>query len=888
MGLSSLIVRAAVLVSCVLFVSGCDDLPDIEQNVCGNKLVEPSVYEACDGFATEPSGGTKPTACAPPGDRYQCQYIDDADHDCPAGYGAGLDGLCRRGTGEISEAITHTPATGAITSVADFDGDGRVDILASNAVSPDAKAVFFQNGGVVRETMSLSLGSALHPPVVTRIGAEGGADLALANQAGLLLFEGGAGPSFQPKPFTPFSSPVPIIPLSLPSAALVDPKDSADLGGQYVAGLLVEQSGDLTLLVGAADGFFEVGRIPGASLSDVLGVMTTDLDPGALFIAASDEVVVALKGNPGRLVVITPNVDVAFRRVVELDNFGPARTLLRGPFKVDQRVGIAVGAEPSFRRYVQLLTLQDDDQLTGEELFIGADEATDNDPILIGSYDLVVAKLPFVVLPRQLALNFFGCDEVTGVCFLRVADNPSIYPWTTAAFNEKASVIAAGSNVNTGLYLFRANEDQPTVASISLSTASPVQRIELGDLDGDTAGDFLVTTRSGTQGCDDDARLLVAWGEQIGFPQEVTPIADIPGLDAISVSTLVASNGVDAAADALVTTGCNDEFRVGYFLGHPSRQLHSPLPLSDDLPPYTGDLEENHGDVTVIVADVGAPGGEARDGIDDLLAFVGYPDSIAIRPLFVDENGVVSEGADLLPVVEIADPAAQLSALATARGTAVNLDDDDDIELVVVLSEATMTTPDTAVYRPHLFIGDWVDGKLSFKEVAAASDGLPWFADENDPVMYTLSSAIAIQLVVSDLNGDGQRDVAVRLAGFDPTLDTLEPTAYLSTFIADGDGYVERPFSAPGGGVVRALATLEGAVTNAAVAIATEDELFFCKPADDELVCLPKPEIDDGGIIGLAVGDFDADGVSDVAIAREDGLSVHRQLTAQDGVSLGE
>ncbi|MBL8741483.1 MAG: hypothetical protein JNK04_10330, partial [Myxococcales bacterium] len=108
------------------------------------------------------------------------------------------------------------------------------------------------------------------------------------------------------------------------------------------------------------------------------------------------------------------------------------------------------------------------------------------------------------------------------------------------------------------------------------------------------------------------------------------------------------------------------------------------------------------------------------------------------------------------------------------------------------------------------------------------------------------------------------------------------------TFVAGDDGWVERPFPVPEDDLVRALADLDGAFADTSLAIATSNALFFCGPLEGELACARQEEFDDGVIIGLTAGDFDADGVSDIAIAREDGMSVHRQLTAQDGVSLGE
>ena len=117
--------RIPILMAMV--VTGCASLPALEDRTCGNHVVESN--EDCDGFAPEGA-----SACIEPGTAGECHFDCNRRSDgtrpaCPAGWGCGVQGICRPPTGAF-EASAELDVGGAWSLMTgDFDGDGRADLL---------------------------------------------------------------------------------------------------------------------------------------------------------------------------------------------------------------------------------------------------------------------------------------------------------------------------------------------------------------------------------------------------------------------------------------------------------------------------------------------------------------------------------------------------------------------------------------------------------------------------------------------------------------------------------------------------------------------------------------------------------------------------------------
>lgn len=113
---------------------GCDDLPTITAGECGNRVVDEG--EDCDDFprerGLEPVGGAEPEfdACHPVGSPYECRWDCRARAvACPDGAGCGVDGVCRMASERTSPFVFQSGTYDAPLVNGDFDGDGRADLL---------------------------------------------------------------------------------------------------------------------------------------------------------------------------------------------------------------------------------------------------------------------------------------------------------------------------------------------------------------------------------------------------------------------------------------------------------------------------------------------------------------------------------------------------------------------------------------------------------------------------------------------------------------------------------------------------------------------------------------------------------------------------------------
>ncbi|WP_437931384.1 VCBS repeat-containing protein [Sorangium sp. So ce291] len=102
-----------------LAAAGCANLSLLEEDVCGNRVVE-EPDEACDGQE----------GCGAPGSAHQCRYLCGADGlACPAGHGCGADGVCRRPSGAFEELATRGTVNAMELSTGDINADGCDELV---------------------------------------------------------------------------------------------------------------------------------------------------------------------------------------------------------------------------------------------------------------------------------------------------------------------------------------------------------------------------------------------------------------------------------------------------------------------------------------------------------------------------------------------------------------------------------------------------------------------------------------------------------------------------------------------------------------------------------------------------------------------------------------
>jgi hypothetical protein len=171
------------------FAVGCESLPELARDVCGNHVIEKN--EDCDG------AGIGENTC-----NESCRLTCTADLECPEGWGCGVDELCRQPSGyvEFFGGALALPADSL--SLADFDGDGRSDVLASQ--DSTLTLAYVDSGGLLPNTRSLSFEPIDEFPDLAGFGDlndDGTADLAVRVGEGVGVLQGSAEKSLLPYPF---------------------------------------------------------------------------------------------------------------------------------------------------------------------------------------------------------------------------------------------------------------------------------------------------------------------------------------------------------------------------------------------------------------------------------------------------------------------------------------------------------------------------------------------------------------------------------------------------------------------------------------------------------------------------------------------------------------
>lgn len=212
---------AQALLLASLGAAGCADLPVIQENSCGNGLVEPG--EDCDGkldaSGADCSSATDTCVCRQAGEVDECRFRCDTAADCPGdgkGWGCGADHVCRRPRvcqGAVCDRWTSAavvPESATQLTIADFDGSGRGGVLS--VASPLVSVHSFDEAGrlldsdvLVVPAASLAVGDLTsddptHPTETHPI-----SDFAVDLSRGVEVFRGASDTGVQPTVYSSIS-----------------------------------------------------------------------------------------------------------------------------------------------------------------------------------------------------------------------------------------------------------------------------------------------------------------------------------------------------------------------------------------------------------------------------------------------------------------------------------------------------------------------------------------------------------------------------------------------------------------------------------------------------------------------------------------------------------
>jgi hypothetical protein len=620
-----------------LHLAGCQDLPALPADSCGNGVIDTNLGEECDTFA--PGDRTR---CGQPGEAFACHFVCSRDPkknlDCPPDLGCGLDGLCRRAATPPAFVAVKPDATAQSTRLqpGDFDGDGRVDLLAAGEADPlgqlSASLMFFGNRGVV--ATSVAIPGLIGSPAVGPLTRGGLDDLAFSSLPGLSVLVSRPDRTLQPRGY-PFDSIVSsdeirVVPMdALPTAAdgsqaqdellMLTGNELQIFGGQKLATLDSDVSG----LVGEA----AVGRLLSQSTFPCEQLVVAFSTASSFKVYSPCQ---AQKGKPDPAKSVGYGVDPVFAVVVALEAGTGQETSIQGaPLVFDLNKDgfddILIGSHidiPFDPDNPDLAVIFDTVAFvaygTGKDFFVGLppdnpDSKAFKNIALPHTIDLWAkdkkgdfgTQKSFV--PHPLAVGFLDGDSLPDFVtpyLLAVSGNPqqvldqpaSSYTltlvgngsgWSEALINDfnqdgTMDIVAASLNkpaldvyLGTGAGIFN--------PSSVLLTGQP-SLLRLGDFDGDQVPD-VAFSEQGARNSPQDQRgdaLAVLFGRRDGYPDNVVRMGRFDFIREI-VTGDINLLGFDRMSDVGVISNKNAEKTRDYSLalafGTSDRQMRAPLSL---------------------------------------------------------------------------------------------------------------------------------------------------------------------------------------------------------------------------------------------------------------------------------------------------------------------
>ena len=579
--------RSSAALCLLLSLFGCTTFPVIATDVCGNKVIEDN--EDCDTYAE------KGKVCRAPGTVDECHFdcrlnADNTRAECPTGTGCAADGICRKPTGNFESAMNFAPGVSSWLSTADFDGDGRLDVISGDATDELQQARFrihyFDVDSKLEETRTF-------PRVVTRPIARQ-LTLAQDDQADDLIFSNdtiGMVPGRADREWVPatFSSYV------LPGTRLL----AAPVRGEGVGagiGLAVFTS------LEAGPGVY-VPALDGASKLSLLSRLTRPFEDlagqpiSAELVTGADspcsEVVFAFLGDDSVHVLdlCEPGTDTfglevlwrttAREQVVHLPGGAPVSAApLTADVDGDGHLDILVGSEG------RTFFARGDGAMLESEASLLMLSPLEKDPM--GKSDPFPVATPLAagditgdgdvdfVLPTGILASHHSF--VDGRLGYKESYHNRAQPWSMAQMidlnaNGLPDVIA-GTQGAPGLTFLSGTAGFAQVAT-RLATQGPVRFLSTGDFDGDRVSDVAFVQGGPPQSGVDS--LAIAFGRRDGVPEAGRSIAELDGVQQLGRADQAGIDSVFVVSQDRLRGETRSQFTL--FDGSPDRLPFAPYSL---------------------------------------------------------------------------------------------------------------------------------------------------------------------------------------------------------------------------------------------------------------------------------------------------------------------
>lgn len=830
---------------CGLVFSGisCSELQLLEPGECGNFVIDPG--EDCDGHPLEDD-----TTCAAVNQLHECRQVCNTSPDCPRGWGCGLDGICRLPNGQYARRGAAVPlATPNQMQAGDFDEDGVTDLLLlghENTIGTrPARIAYFD--AKTDSTDVRTLNTNVFSPVIGEGDHDGGfVDVVFATQAGISLLRGSRtrDTSFSVFPYlnAPQGSPMRIIPIDALS----------DVPGD-----------ELLVLIGEANGTMTLRTLP-----DMIGETLITLPFGLDALAGNvehgrfdknalcDDLVFAQRGSRDVYLYSPCRTDGSSGWNTPAE---PRKVSLPAGYTIDK--GVAV-ADLDMDGQLDILIETNASAYSAWGMGTGSFQSEKPGGALgmagpyelpklgLGEFPLAVgdangdAKMDFLFPHRLIVSN----NDTFVVAYENIGD-----AWTTGTITDLNANgwpdVVAGSAQSTDI-TFLNNAGNGVFNVATLSTEGTIAFLTTGDFDGDLIKDLAIIEAFPSSSNESKNVLKVGFGKMHGPPETLTTLGELDSASQLSSACVHNVPEDSLAPDAIADLIVVDQHEVTnnesttllrhalLFRGNGSRVLYTSRPLLDETR-YALPVALTIAHFAGEAAEITALGVNHDTGALNFWTIEG------------EEADIARAGTDLPSGFHSAVGSEDISFRYGAFLAAGDLNEDGTDEVVAVAPYGTMMN------GAALVIGDYDDVNDMF---------IPR-TEQKFTARLTLDSQFALH----DIDGDGHLDAVL-------STGTNEEPGPLMVFWGDGLGNLDmtnpKVFDAPGG--ISGFACVPELVGCRLVVASTSGTYTSAVRAGRQFDLKTVPNLPPA--TQIAVGDFDTDGLVDIALQSEDGLVYYRSM----------